>query len=514
MMQRLESQGNNVSVLDTIYATDQSPAIRHIRAQLPKHHIDEKSKQQFAQNVWNKRLTAADLTQLYARCDYELGLLMQNHSQQVVEVLNSDWDVIVVDDLFWSFGFAFSTLSHRLWHSSRRGREPHIVVYATAQSALNTHISIRSTGQCWVGRPTISPVYPTDAADVSCIGRFCRWFELYWRSQLFLHDSIDRLGLPVATGVDTISVGAHCKAPKDPSALPLNLSTTVLMVNWASQLEILAHRSIKAFITHGGNKSIREGMCAGVPLISHTAHLLLKLNIASVINKFSFDEESLFNTIYNVVSRPETVARAKKIRELFMDRPIPAIDEGVFAVERLVRGHSRGFTQFMRRKGMALGWGGRDYYWGSQYYPGGTTSGRTMCRMPVDSSDPQFGNVYLPGGQSRPKDIVWSCNYNEQCCGYECCPGGGGGGGGYGGGYWNSRPGIGAGTIFLLLLLGLCAVCILKRLYDKKRENDVEAEERAKYQQGNVSYSASAPPNEGGPPPPYPVNNGFLYTSA
>ncbi|KAI3422460.1 hypothetical protein GPALN_012968 [Globodera pallida] len=135
------------------------------------------------------------------------------------------------------------------------------------------------------------------------------------------------------------------------------------MVNWASQLEILAHRSIKAFITHGGNKSIREGMCAGVPLIvmpiyaeqSHTAHLLLKMNIASVINKFSFDEESLFNTIYNVVSRPETVARAKKIRELFMDRPIPAIDEGVFAVERLVRGHSRGFTQFMRRKGMALG---------------------------------------------------------------------------------------------------------------------------------------------------------------
>ncbi|KAI3422459.1 hypothetical protein GPALN_012967 [Globodera pallida] len=256
MMQRLESQGNNVSVLDTIYATDQSPAIRHIRAQLPKHHIDEKSKQQFAQNVWNKRLTAADLTQLYARCDYELGLLMQNHSQQVVEVLNSDWDVIVVDDLFWSFGFAFSTLSHRLWHSSRRGREPHIVVYATAQSALNTHISIRSTGQCWVGRPTISPVYPTDAADVFSADRFIHriyalydifqeavsvdfvvinflmpniakfgvpnfsWFELYWRSQLFLHDSIDRLGLPVATGVDTISVGAHCKAPKDPSALP------------------------------------------------------------------------------------------------------------------------------------------------------------------------------------------------------------------------------------------------------------------------------------------------------
>ncbi|KAL3082694.1 hypothetical protein niasHS_010496 [Heterodera schachtii] len=144
-------------------------------------------------------------------------------------------------------------------------------------------------------------------------------------------------------------------------------------------------------------------------------------------------------------------------------------------------------------------WGGRNYYWGSQYYPGGgMSSGRTMCRMPVDPSDPQFGNVFLPGGQSRPKEIVWSCNYNEQCCGYECCPSGG-----YGG--WNSRPGVGMGTIFLFLLLCICAVFILKHFYDKKRERDAETEERAKYQQGNVSFSV---PTE--PPPPY----GFNVASA
>jgi len=35
-----------------------------------------------------------------------------------------------------------------------------------------------------------------------------------------------------------------------------------------------------------------------------------------------------------------------------------------------------------------------------------------MCRMPVEPDDPKFGKVYTPDG-SQPKEIVWSCPYNE-----------------------------------------------------------------------------------------------------
>lgn len=76
--------------------------------------------------------------------------------------------------------------------------------------------------------------------------------------------------------------------------------------------------------------------------------------------------------------------------------------------------------------------------------------------MPVDPNDETFGKVYLSNSTEilasngtdlppevadalaansttspfdssemeaaeRPKEIVWPCAYNEECCGYECC---------------------------------------------------------------------------------------------
>lgn len=103
---------------------------------------------------------------------------------------------------------------------------------------------------------------------------------------------------------------------------------------------------------------------------------------------------------------------------------------------------------------MPLMWGGRPYYWGSSYYR--PQPGYDMCRMPVDPNDEIFHKIYLSnsteilasngtelpsevadalaanstmnpfdGGEmeaaERPKEIVWPCAYNEECCGYECC---------------------------------------------------------------------------------------------
>jgi hypothetical protein len=53
-------------------------------------------------------------------------------------------------------------------------------------------------------------------------------------------------------------------------------------------------------------------------------------------------------------------------------------------------------------------WGGRPYYWGSNYYQ--PRPGNQMCRMPVSPSDPQFGNIYFQDN-SRPKEIVWVSKY-------------------------------------------------------------------------------------------------------
>ncbi|KAL3642131.1 hypothetical protein CASFOL_012946 [Castilleja foliolosa] len=41
-----------------------------------------------------------------------------------------------------------------------------------------------------------------------------------------------------------------------------------IIVNWCSQTEILTHRSISCFLTHGGWNSTMEGVSSGVPLIA------------------------------------------------------------------------------------------------------------------------------------------------------------------------------------------------------------------------------------------------------
>lgn len=72
-----------------------------------------------------------------------------------------------------------------------------------------------------------------------------------------------------------------------------------------------------------------------------------------------------------------------------------------------------------------------------------------MCKMPIDSSDSQMSNVYFQDN-TRPREIVWGCGYNEYCCGYECCRQNTGYGGyGYGGGSFSGGLGLGYVVYFI-----------------------------------------------------------------
>jgi hypothetical protein len=67
---------------------------------------------------------------------------------KVVELINRDWDFIVIDHLFWSFGFALATFKHRQWElNGKLGNESKIVIYSTSAMTSMSAESIRSVGE-------------------------------------------------------------------------------------------------------------------------------------------------------------------------------------------------------------------------------------------------------------------------------------------------------------------------------------------------------------------------------
>jgi len=55
-----------------------------------------------------------------------------------------------------------------------------------------------------------------------------------------------------------------------------------------------------------------------------------------------------------VLTSAQSRAKASKLKAMFLDRPMPALEEGMFAMERLMR--KTRWREFTQRKGMHLDW--------------------------------------------------------------------------------------------------------------------------------------------------------------
>uniref|UniRef100_A0A915EME2 glucuronosyltransferase n=1 Tax=Ditylenchus dipsaci TaxID=166011 RepID=A0A915EME2_9BILA len=405
------------------------PNIEYIKAYLPSEEPPEILGHMF----WKLTISATNIPYVYKGCDDKLGTLLLEYSEQLREALNQDWDLVVIDDLFWTLGFSFATLRHRLWEKGLLpNSSPKFVVYATAGQTLLSADSVKSIGRNWVSKIPLFPYIPTNQQDyfqakyfnhrlfnfyenavdlitmnfyvekflMPNIERFgvpqFTWHELYKKCSLTLGDSLDRLGWPLAEGNDIVNVGSHCKvtatkpltgdlakfvedskskgtiyiafgtyaawdfAPDyivDAFVGALNrledyrfiwgyngrkslpVKSHIKLVKWVPQLDVLAHPKTKAFITHGGLKSIKEGF----------------LGLGPVLNKYTIDQQTLYSTIYKVVSTPVAEQKAQKLKSVFLDRPMEGMDTAMFYTERLFRVPAGRRISFVR-KGIDLSW--------------------------------------------------------------------------------------------------------------------------------------------------------------
>ncbi|XP_035911906.1 UDP-glucosyltransferase 2-like [Anopheles stephensi] len=126
-----------------------------------------------------------------------------------------------------------------------------------------------------------------------------------------------------------------------------NKPTNVFIGKWLPQDAILAHPNLKLFITHGGLGSITESMYHGVPIVGIPMFGDQDGNVAQVVKEgwglsVSFDELTeplLSGAVQEVLRDPKYRDHIQGRSILYKDRPMGALETGVYWVEYVIRHH-------------------------------------------------------------------------------------------------------------------------------------------------------------------------------
>ncbi|ULT95808.1 hypothetical protein L5515_011581 [Caenorhabditis briggsae] len=131
----------------------------------------------------------------------------------------------------------------------------------------------------------------------------------------------------------------------------------VKLVNWAPQKEILAHENTVAFITHGGLKSAKEGVCSSVPMLflpfygdqPRNAHRFVTNGIAEALYKKSITAIDIKQKLEKLLEDESYRANVAKVRSYYLDAPMSSLDLGAFHISRVLRHPESHFVRFKRR---------------------------------------------------------------------------------------------------------------------------------------------------------------------
>uniref|UniRef100_A0A182QUR6 UDP-glycosyltransferases domain-containing protein n=1 Tax=Anopheles farauti TaxID=69004 RepID=A0A182QUR6_9DIPT len=124
-----------------------------------------------------------------------------------------------------------------------------------------------------------------------------------------------------------------------------NIPPNVLTKSWLPQDDVLAHRNVKLFISHGGLGGMAEAKYHGVPVLGIPIFAEQFQNIQTMVEEgmgMRLDYEQLneqtFTRAVNIMVREHRFAeRAKSISNLYRDRPQSAMDLACFWVEYIAR---------------------------------------------------------------------------------------------------------------------------------------------------------------------------------
>ncbi|XP_069670475.1 UDP-glucosyltransferase 2-like [Periplaneta americana] len=114
---------------------------------------------------------------------------------------------------------------------------------------------------------------------------------------------------------------------------------------WFQQFEVLKHPNVRVFMTHGGLLGIQEAIYAGVPMLGIPMAHDQPLNVKNCVSKGvavqldydSITTENVLKALNKVLHDPSYRTNAKRLSQLFRDRPQSALDTAIYWTEYVIR---------------------------------------------------------------------------------------------------------------------------------------------------------------------------------
>ena len=125
----------------------------------------------------------------------------------------------------------------------------------------------------------------------------------------------------------------------------LEIPDNVMIAQWVPQNDILAHPSVKLFITHCGNNGQYEAVYHGVPMIGvplggdqvYNAKRLDHKGYGLSMDLYHFTADQLLDNIHKVLGDKSYKARVVKASEIFRSQAQSPVERATFWIEHVCR---------------------------------------------------------------------------------------------------------------------------------------------------------------------------------
>ncbi|XP_028178354.1 UDP-glycosyltransferase UGT5-like [Ostrinia nubilalis] len=125
----------------------------------------------------------------------------------------------------------------------------------------------------------------------------------------------------------------------------LTVPDNIYTMDWIPQYATLCHPNVKVFISHGGLLGTQEAVACGVPMLTVPLYADQALNARAMADRGVSKTITLKNTnkhtwkqaLHELLTDARYKDNMLKLRNVFLDRPMPPLDTGIYWIEYVLR---------------------------------------------------------------------------------------------------------------------------------------------------------------------------------